>query len=161
MVEKYKEVEGNLMKMFKENEFDFIIHGCNCFNTMGAGIAKQIRIQFPQAFEEDVKTGEILGNFNKLGNYSVANTEHGSIVNLYSQFLPGRNLDYEALTLGLRKISMRYKTSSLMAEEKMSKTKVGLPLIGCGIAGGDWNIVSQIVRTELKGFDITVVKFKK
>ena len=32
-------VKGDLIKSAKEGQFDVIIHGCNCFNTMGAGIA--------------------------------------------------------------------------------------------------------------------------
>ena len=39
--------------------------------------------------------------------------------------------------------------------------KIGLPLIGCGIAGGDWNMVRAIIQQELKDCDVTVVIYKK
>jgi len=43
-----KIVEGDLIKMALGGEFDLIVHGCNCFCTMGAGIAKTIREYFPE-----------------------------------------------------------------------------------------------------------------
>ena len=36
-------VKGCLIELAVEGNFDVIVHGCNCFNTMGAGIAKQIK----------------------------------------------------------------------------------------------------------------------
>lgn len=50
-----KTVHGNLIKMALEGKFDVIIHGCNCFNTFGAGIALQIKRIFPDAYEADLK----------------------------------------------------------------------------------------------------------
>ena len=60
-----KRIEGDLIQKAKDGEFDLIVHGCNCFCTMGAGIAKQIKKNFPQAFEEDLKTEK--GDHGKLG----------------------------------------------------------------------------------------------
>jgi len=39
---KYQEIEGDLIKLAKQGEFDVITHGCNCHNIMGAGIALQM-----------------------------------------------------------------------------------------------------------------------
>jgi O-acetyl-ADP-ribose deacetylase (regulator of RNase III) len=35
--------KGNLIDMAEAGLFDFIVQGCNCHNTMGSGIAKEIR----------------------------------------------------------------------------------------------------------------------
>jgi O-acetyl-ADP-ribose deacetylase (regulator of RNase III) len=51
-----KTARGDLLKMGRDNEFDIIIHGCNCFNTMGGGIAAQIAQQFPDARLADDET---------------------------------------------------------------------------------------------------------
>lgn len=37
-----KEIEGDLIQMALNGDFDIIAHGCNCFNTMRSGIAKTI-----------------------------------------------------------------------------------------------------------------------
>ena len=38
-----KIIKGDLIKLALQGEFDVIVHGCNCFCTMGAGIAKSIK----------------------------------------------------------------------------------------------------------------------
>ena len=81
-----------------------------------------------------------------------------TIVNAYTQYGFGRNhsngtqipLDYEALTLCMRKINHNFKGKH-----------IGLPQIGCGLAGGDWLRVKSIIQTELKDCNVTVVIFNK
>lgn len=48
-------VEGDLISLFKSGD-GHLIHGCNCFHTMGKGVAKQIAREFPQALEADKMT---------------------------------------------------------------------------------------------------------
>lgn len=141
----YKEIKGNLLDLFDQGEFEIIGHGCNCKCIMGAGIAKQIKERYPEAYFSD--RNSILISVEKLGNFS--SNEEETIFNLYSQYEPGKNLDYEALTLALRKINMCYKG-----------LHIGLPQIGCGIAGGDWNRVKSIIQQELKDMDVTIVIYE-
>ena len=65
-----KTIKGDLVKLAIKGEFDLIIHGCNCFCTMGAGIAKTIKQKFPEAYEADLKTEK--GDKAKLGTISWA-----------------------------------------------------------------------------------------
>jgi O-acetyl-ADP-ribose deacetylase (regulator of RNase III) len=55
-----KEIKGDLIALAKQGEFDVIAHGCNCFVKMGAGIAKSIRLAFPEAWyaDKDTKAGD-------------------------------------------------------------------------------------------------------
>ena len=39
--------------------------------------------------------------------------------------------------------------------------KIGLPLIGAGIAGGSWDRIEKIIREELWGEDVTIVVWEK
>ena len=68
-----KKITGDLIKLALEGEFDVIVHGCNCFCTMGAGIAKTIKQKFPAAYEADLQT--VNGDKSKLGQISWANIE--------------------------------------------------------------------------------------
>ena len=34
-----KVVKGNIFDLAEQGEFDVVVHGCNCFCTMGKGIA--------------------------------------------------------------------------------------------------------------------------
>jgi len=51
-----KEITGDLLALALQGQFDVIVHGCNCFCTMGAGIAKTIKKQFPEAYVADQNT---------------------------------------------------------------------------------------------------------
>ena len=104
-----KIIKGDLIQLALKGKFDVIIHGCNCFCTMGAGIAKGIKSEFPEAYEADLKTEK--GNKDKLGTYSNAITERNGykiiIINAYTQHhYKGRRMkaDYEAIRSVFKKI---------------------------------------------------------
>jgi O-acetyl-ADP-ribose deacetylase (regulator of RNase III) len=145
-----KTIKGNLVKAAKRGDFDVIIHGCNCFCQMGAGIAKQIKETFPRAYEADLKTKP--GDRDKLGTCTVAEYEKVHIVNAYTQFRYGnpkrcQYADYDAIRSCLTWVKQKYSTLI-----------IGMPQIGCGLAGGDWYVVEQIIN-EVFGpdEDVTVM----
>lgn len=149
-----KEVSGDLVGLTQEGMFDVIIHGCNCQCAMGAGIAKTIKSVFPQAYKADCQT--VKGDRKKLGTISSVTVESNgnqiTIVNAYTQFHwrgQGVKADYEAIRNCFSEIKKKY-----------SGLSIAYPLIGAGLAGGDWNIISSIIATELKGEIHTLVKFK-
>jgi O-acetyl-ADP-ribose deacetylase (regulator of RNase III) len=51
-----KTIEGDLITLAQSGTFDVIIHGCNCYCTMGAGIAKSIKKIFPAAYRADANS---------------------------------------------------------------------------------------------------------
>lgn len=138
-----REVTGDLIALATEGRFDVIVHGCNCFCTMGAGIAKSIKAMFPEAFAADLETPA--GDRDKLGHYSCARVKRGAanftIVNAYTQFdWRGRDVraDYDAIRAVFRRIKADFPDS-----------RIGYPLIGAGLAKGDWGIISRIIVEEL------------
>ncbi len=62
----YKEEIGNLIHLALAGEFDVVAHGCNCFCTMGAGIAPQMAKAFG-ANEFPLEDAQYKGNILKLG----------------------------------------------------------------------------------------------
>ena len=147
-------IEGDLLKLANQGHFDVIIHGCNCFCTMGAGIAKAIRDQYPAAYEADLATEK--GSRDKLGTYSSAEVSIGdrrlTVVNAYTQFNyrgPGIKADYDAIRQVFREI-----------KDDFAGGRIGYPMLGAGLAGGDWNTISSIIDEELVGEDHTLVVFK-
>ncbi len=145
-----KEIDGDLIALAQEERFDLIAHGCNCFCTMGAGIARGIRSAFPEAFEADQKTEK--GSREKLGTCSVADLGKLKVVNAYTQFDfrgGGTKVDYDAV----RRCMGWIKTNH-------SGLRIGLPLIGARLAGGDWSRIKAIIEEELEGEDVTIVHYK-
>jgi len=146
-------IKGDMLKLALDGQFDVIVHGCNCFHTMGAGIAKSIASKFPEAFEADKLTE--YGSSEKLGSLSIGVIERGSVkftvINAYTQFQwrgRGRKVDYEAISKCFGTISELYPTS-----------RIAYPMIGAGLAGGDWDIIQKLIVTELTGLDHTLVLF--
>jgi O-acetyl-ADP-ribose deacetylase (regulator of RNase III) len=155
----YQEVDGDLITLAKAGTFDVIAHGCNCHSTMGAGIAPQMA----KAFGCDRFIMERIGSdVNKLGNidYQTINVNENEliVVNAYTQFNYGRNhadgdakpLSYEALTLCMKKINVLF-----------AGKHIGLPKIGAGLAGGDWERIKYIIQRELIDCQVTIVNYKK
>jgi O-acetyl-ADP-ribose deacetylase (regulator of RNase III) len=146
---------GDIVQKAKAGEFDVMVHGCNCFCTMGAGIAKTIKQVFPAAYEADLATP--VGDAAKLGTYSQALVEvHGKplrIINAYTQYKwrgPGRLVDYEAVRQVFRRLKQEYQGKRL-----------GYPAIGAGLAKGDWAIIAAIIEEELAGEDHVFVEWEK
>ena len=147
--------KGDLIQKARAGEFDVIVHGCNCFCTMGAGIAKTIKQIFPAAYQADLAT--IAGDRSKLGTYSAASVEVLTkalvIVNAYTQYQwrgGGRKADYDAIRRVFRLVKQDY-----------TGKRIGYPAIGAGLAGGDWSIIAAIIEEELAEEEHTFVEWEK
>lgn len=163
-------VKGDLIKMALEGNFDVIAHGCNCFCRMKRGIA----VQMAETFGCDkfaLEDGFLEGDMMKLGNldFRLFLVEDGkaieqpdssafdagmlAVINMYTQYhweQPSRfgiPLDYDALTLGFKKLNHLFRDM-----------KIGLPWIGCGLAGGDIALVNTCIRQVMKDCDVTIVE---
>jgi O-acetyl-ADP-ribose deacetylase (regulator of RNase III) len=150
-----KVINGDLIKLAREGSFDVIIHQCNCFHNFGAGIALQILKQYPMAFEADKRTS--YGDRSKLGEISICSCTSKSgvfyIINGYSQFGCGIDrlrTEYSHVRSVFNKVKKHFKGK-----------RMGYPLYGAGLAGGDWNIISKIIDEELDGEDHTLVKWER
>lgn len=143
---------GNLIEKAKNGEFDVIIHGANSFHTMGAGIAKHIKTNFPEAYEADKKTG--YGDKNKVGTFSEATVQINghtlTVINAYTQYRYGTdkdNFEYQSFPSLLQSIKAKY-----------GDKRIGIPLIGCGLAGGDEGRILKMIQDNLKGVDYKLVE---
>lgn len=144
-----KTVKGDLIEMAQNGEFDVIAHGCNCFCKMGAGIAKSIKQHFWDAYEADLKTK--IGDMEKLGTCTSAQIGDLVVVNAYTQYDHkgrGVKVDYDAVQNCMRLIAENYPDA-----------RIGLPKIGSGLAGGDWDRIQQIIEEEMDGLDVTIVEY--
>lgn len=150
---------GNLIDLAEDGDFDVIVHGCNCFNTMGGGIAREIRERYPDASRVDSQT--IRGDYNKLGTFTKVDiAQQGrvfTIVNAYTQYKMSNGEDvfeYTAFQLILEKLAYLY-----------GGRRIGLPYIGMGLAGGDRDLILAMIegfadRITDGGGTVTLVKFE-
>ncbi|BBB68741.1 hypothetical protein UNDYM_4488 [Undibacterium sp. YM2] len=147
-----KECTGDILALALQGKFDVIVHGCNCFCNMGADIAKSIKKQFPEAYAADQTT--LPADHAKLGSYSQARIQRGDrqlvILNAYTQFDwrgQGVKADYAAIRKAFAAIRKEFDGS-----------RIAYPLIGAGLAGGDWATIAAIIDEEFAGLDHTLVR---
>ena len=152
---------GNLLDLAENGEFDLIVHGVNCFNTMGGGIAREIRERYPVVAAVDAAT--IRGDYNKLGNYTFAVNQGErklgfDIINAYTQYDMSTGQDvfeYTAFQLILQKLAFAYPGK-----------RFGFPLIGQGLAKGDPVRINEMLENfataiAASGGTVTIVKFNQ
>ena len=155
--------KGNLIDMAEAGDFTVIVHGCNCQNVMGSGIAAEIKRRSPRAYQADQLATQTWRNpVSKLGNFSSyavhKSPHHFIIINAYTQihYLP-RGVDhfeYESFYLILRKLE------ALASDD----VKFGFPYIGMGLAGGDPDRIIPMIENfadtiSESGSSVTLVEF--
>lgn len=140
-------IYGDVIEMAKRGDIDVLLHGCNCFNTMGNGIAKTIKREFPEVYKADLST--VRGDIGKGGSYSVHHYEQLSVYNLYTQYNYGGG--------NLFKPEWLENSLNTLKEELVGK-RVGLPYIGCGLAGGREEDLIRVLE-KFPEIDFILVKW--
>lgn len=133
-----KVIKKCLIQALKDNDIDTAVHQVNCRGVMGAGLAKQIRRQYPKVFRVYKKL--VRQTPNLLGKVQVVELNNRSIVNLFGQdgYGRGTHTNMEALEKGLGAIA------------QMDLGNVGLPYgMGAGLAGGDWAKIQSLIADHL------------
>jgi O-acetyl-ADP-ribose deacetylase (regulator of RNase III) len=152
--------QGNLIDLAEQGEFNVIIHGCNCQNTMGSGIAGELRSRYPEVYGADYVASR--QGLNKPGLFSfrevmTADFRKFTVVNAYTQqhYLPrGKDhFEYEHFIPMMEKISFMFPRS-----------RVGIPYIGMGLAGGNKATILNMldvaaVLFDARGSSLTLVEY--
>jgi O-acetyl-ADP-ribose deacetylase (regulator of RNase III) len=149
-------IKGNVIHMAESGQFDVLVHGCNCMNIMGAGVARQVRSVFPAAYAADQAYST--KSHDMLGTYSSAEVplfgllgKKLTVVNAYTQFAPGGGedvFDYGAFADVLEKL-----------HEDFPDKVIGMPAIGCGLAGGDKERILRAIRISSVCDKVIFVEF--
>ena len=146
---------GDMLQAFKNKEISAMMHGCNCFNNFGAGLARNIRNLYPEASRVDHDTKA--GDTQKLGQISIAKISDQIIFNLYTQYGYGGgvcNTNYDAVASSLLRVRK-------FLEYSRFNGVLGIPyLMCCGLGGGSWAKVQHIIQQTFKGSDIAIKIFK-
>lgn len=136
-------VKGNLL----DSNCDYICHQVNCQGVMGSGIARQIRERWPRVYESYrhfVEYHNIQGE-GLLGKILISNISSPTrVINMFSQDTYGydgnRYTSYDAFANCLREIDIHIANSR----------SIGFPKnIGCGLGGGNWNVISALIEEIL------------
>ena len=126
--------KGDLLDM---ND-DFIGHQCNCVTRNARGLAESIFTKYPYA--NDYHRERKVGTYHIHGNGSRGQRW---VVNLFGQYRPGDS----PIEREQRITWLRTALESFLHHVSHRKVTLGLPyLIGCGLAGGDWNVYYAMLQ---------------
>lgn len=154
-------IQGDITKV----QNGLICQQVNCQGVMGAGLAKQLRDKYPQVYEEYkeyifARKVHYLAGSKMLGLVNPVFIDKDLLIlNIFGQDDYGtdkRYTDYGALRKAFEYI------------ESVIAPSYNLPVyipygIGCGLAGGDWSIVSMIINDVFADSPVWcyIVEYKK
>lgn len=131
---------GNLLDIDRGH----IVQGCNAQGVMNKGLAKQVRQKYPEVFSDYMRIHGTEGL--DLGTaYPFCPTPYLVVWNAITQEYfgtTGRNCSYDAVQSCFEQINIAcadlYDTG--IAQE------IHIPMIGSGLAGGNWQIIREIIE---------------
>lgn len=145
-------IRGDLL-----NAKELIIgHQVNCQGVMGSGIAKALRDKYSTLYPSYKQHCSQHNSPDELlGHCQIVQEGSRHIANLFGQLEYGRQkskvyTNYEALRTSL---------TTLREYAVQNQLSVALPYgIGCGLANGDWDVVSEILEQEFGDYDVMLYK---
>jgi hypothetical protein len=148
--------DGNILDV----KNGIICHQVNHRGVANAGLAKQIRAKYPEFMEDYLRickkySFEYIREYGTVSWYKVNSAL--CIASIFGQDGFGRDkvyTDYYSLKFGLQ---------TVMRMSAFEKINVFIPHgIGCGLAGGNWDIVNGIINDVFKYSDchVWIVKLK-
>lgn len=134
----------------------YICHQVNCQGVMGSGVAKQIRARWPVVFSRYKKVCDDYSDNREhlLGQVQgVRISENKIIVNIFGQLQFGKDgseyTSFEALQQGCLEIAGCVKPGDTIA----------MPYrIGCGLGGGDWGKVLDMLTDVFREHHLTLYR---
>ncbi|PLC14199.1 hypothetical protein BV582_21780 [Bacillus paralicheniformis] len=152
-------VKGNILDASE----DIIVQQVNCKGVMGAGLAKAILNKYPNVKKEyqsfrNFNLNKGLAEKELLGLVNYVRVTDGKVIaNVFAQVNIKKNrydktvyTQTEALTKGLKEVKELSK--------QLNKS-IAIPYgIGCGLAGGDWSIISELIDSIFSGYNVTIYK---
>jgi O-acetyl-ADP-ribose deacetylase (regulator of RNase III) len=139
----FTEIDGDLLT----SGLPAIGHGCNCRGSMGAGIARQFRNRFPDmyaAYADRCRAGTF-----KPGDVFVWATANVVVYNLATQLEPGRDARLDAIHNSV--------TAALADAAARRLPRLGVPRLGSGIGGLDWNDVAEVLHAAAVASPVELV----
>ncbi len=136
-------------------KFDALAHGCNCSGVMGAGIAREFKRRYPAMFRAyklecdfgRFKPGVCWGYWpNTLTRWNDAENPAPTtpaVFNLATQRRPGPRA-----TLGAIQASIASMLQQCRTNPEWEICRIGMPRIGCGLGGLNWNMVMPLIEYE-------------
>lgn len=131
---------------------DCLVNATNTLGVMGAGIARQFALRWPEMYADyqraaeagELQVGRVHAWFNPAATEEDAEDgEPDWIVNLHTMVEPGQHARYSYVVRGLLDLAER------LGSELGDVETIAVPALGCGIGGLEWSTVEILIRDAL------------
>lgn len=141
-------IKGDLLK----SDCQVVGHQVNCQGVMGAGLALAVATEYPMVYHQYKQLLRERG-LHALGMCQLVQVDDDRwVANLFGQNRYGRGkqfTSYPALRSALEQLR----------DEAPVGAKIGLPYgIGCGLAGGQWSVVKEMLGEVFVDGDVYLYK---
>ena len=158
-------IKGDATKpLITEGEYSVICHCCNTLGAWGAGFVLALSKRFPKVKEHYLSLIKSIKPDERLGKVGFVKTNKNIVVaNILGQDRIYRSADgkiplnYEALREGFKNVYDKF------IDYKNIPFTIHMPRIGCGLAGGKWEIVEDIIKKKItkKGVEVYVYDYNE
>lgn len=159
----YQLIEGDLLLA----EAKYLCHQCNCVSDKSAHLAETVFTHYPWAdiyapraeypYDARPLAGEEPGNIIIRGN----GEDKRYVINILGQLFPGKPRYPESLTDGYVTRQFYFRDALLKIVKIHSLESIAFPYnIGCGAAGGDWNIYEKLIDIFASKISAKVLVYK-
>ena len=155
---------GNIL----ESESNVICHQVNCQAAMGSGLAKAIRWKYPIVYEQYTSfldnnyirdaSGLKLNTSEFLGLCQLVKVDENKYVaNIFGQDRYGKEpgvvyTNYHAVLISL------YNLKRLVLFGNYNIKSIAFPYgMGAGLAGGDWNVIYNLITGVFQDTDVEII----
>lgn len=157
-------LEHRIGDVLATTDIDALAHGCNCQGPMG-GFAGLVRKAYGEEFYQDYlnRCQEASGvhSFKPGDAYCWYKTPgRVPLFNLATQFYPGASARYDWLGQSVREMCRMALVVPAWLESIPQMRVFGLPRIGSGIGGLEWEVTEKILENILLDFpEITLAVY--
>ncbi len=142
----------------------FLVQGCNAQGAMGSGIAKLIRDIYPNVYTEyhqayldhGLDLGDVIPVAVPAVEYRGAMQPERIILNAITQEYAGREdiryVSYDGIAVAIERIVTMVADMTGGTPPWDEYPEVSFPLIGAGLAHGDWFIIARLIETLSTNF---------
>lgn len=140
-----------------DSRCDLLVNPVNCVGVMGAGLALQFKIQYPDMFKfyKNVCRNRVL----KPGYPIIYHKQTSSLVRLQGIVLFPTKYDWredsksEYIESGLKRLIEVISETNLSLGNTKIDTSIAFPKLGCGLGKLDWNMVKEQMISILSNND--------
>ena len=155
-MEYIKIINGDLL----DASDSYIAHQCNCISTNAKTLAELIFNKYPYSNSYSKRINGLKSTYGNPGTIEIFGNTEPYIINMYAQYYPTKS-KYPNDSVNKRIEWFKECLTYISKIENIQTKTIAMPYnIGCGAAGGDWNVYYKILTDFANKEKIHITLYK-